>query len=179
MRYVIVCLLKGNVLKFHEKLVEGVCFKYDVKRQRLPAHFTLKAPFETENIKDVEKTLERFTNTKQKEPITIDGFGHFDTRVIFMDVKLSNEAIIIYDELISELKNIPWMTWRKNDGESGINKSFHCTIVSKLNDKKFEPIWEHVSKYNPEFSTYFDNISILKWDENKRKWVNHKEYKLK
>jgi hypothetical protein len=60
MRYVIVCLIKGEALAFHEKLVEDICEKFKVKRQRLPAHFTIKAPFETEKILELESLVESY-----------------------------------------------------------------------------------------------------------------------
>lgn len=49
MRYVIVYLIKGEALSFHEELVGNICSQFKVKRQRLPAHFTIKVPFETTN----------------------------------------------------------------------------------------------------------------------------------
>ncbi|MEW9097028.1 MAG: 2'-5' RNA ligase family protein [Clostridiaceae bacterium] len=172
-RYVIVCLLKGEVLKFHEKLVEEVCFNYKVRRQKLPAHFTIKAPFETENIKEIEYVLDGFARNKSKQLLEISGFNHFRDAVIFMNVLPSKEAIDIHDQFIDELTNIPWLHWKPHEGKE---KVYHCTIVSRLKSDKFSPIWNHVNKYNPQFKTYFDNISILKW--NGERWDVYKEYFL-
>ncbi len=173
-RFVIVCLLKGETLKFHEKLVEDVCYKYKVKRQKLPAHFTIKAPFETNNIEEIEKVIEKFVESKNKEKILIDGFDHFRTDVVFMKVIPSNDALKLHDDFIDELKKIPWLGWKKHEGKG---KTFHCTIVTRIMEDKFNPIWDYVNNYNPQFNTYFDNISILKWQDFR--WITYREYTLK
>lgn len=174
LRYVIVCLIKGEALKFHEKLVENVCFKFKVNRQRLPAHFTLKAPFETENIEDMENLIENFCKERQKAPISLDGIGNFRNEVIYMALSHTDEALKIHDDLIDELHTLKWLSWRKNDGKG---RTFHCTIVTHLNKDKFNDIWEYVLKFHPHFSIYFDNISILQW--KKDKWITYREFNLK
>lgn len=120
--------------------------------------------------------MDNFTKDKNKEKILINGFNHFRTDVVFMRVTPSKESLQIHDEFINKLKNISWLPWKAHEGE-GKNKMFHCTIVSRLKEDKFQPIWNYVNKYNPQFNTYFDNISILKW-ENYR-WITYKEYILK
>jgi len=172
-RYVIVCLIKGEALNFHEKLVGEVCSKFNVKPQRLPAHFTIKAPFELEDVSEIENIIESFTEDRKKEDISIDGFGYFRTNVVFMKVNPSAEAKKVHDDFINELKKVPNLEWKPNEGKE---KVYHCTIVSKLREDKFQPIREYVSSFNPKYNLQFDNISILRW-ENYR-WVTYKEYKL-
>ena len=172
-RFVIVCLLKGETLKFHEKLVEEVCDKYKVKKQKLPAHFTIKAPFETDKIEEIETTIENFIKDKSREDILIDGFGHFRTDVVFMKIIPSNGAIKLHDTFIDELKKVSWLDWKRHEGKE---KIFHCTIVTRLRENSFTSIWEYVNNYNPQFNTYFDNISILKWQDFR--WMTYREYSL-
>ncbi|WP_125154286.1 2'-5' RNA ligase family protein [Clostridium rectalis] len=175
-RYVIVCLLKGEILKFHNSLVEDICLNFKVKRQKLPAHFTIKAPFETDKINQIELILEKFMLDKYKEKILVNGFNHFRSDVVFMKVSLCDKALDIHDSFIKELKKISWLTWKNHEGESN-NKIFHCTLVSGLKDNKFYPIWEYVNNYTANFHSYFDNISILKWED--RKWVTYKQFYFK
>lgn len=175
-RYVIVCLFKDDVLKFHEKLVNDVCYEFNVKKQKLPAHFTIKAPFETDNIEEIEKITEEFVKNNNKQNIKISGFDKFRTDVVFMKVIPSKEALMVHDEFINNLKKVSWLKWKHHEGNDK-NKVFHCTIVSRLKEDKFYPIWEYVNKYNLQFETHFDNISILKWENNR--WEVYKEYILK
>lgn len=173
-RYVIVCLLKGEVLDFHEKLVSDVCKTFGVKRQKLPAHFTIKAPFEAESIDELEKITEEFCSKNVKASIKMEGINHFRDNVVFLDIHPSKEAVSIHDKYIDELKKLNWLEWKKNDGKG---KKFHCTVVSKRINHKFNDIWDYVLEYNPYFETYFDNIAILRWKDYK--WETYKEYSLK
>jgi 2'-5' RNA ligase len=175
-RYVIVCLIKGSALKFHENAVSDICSKFKVSRQRLPAHFTIKAPFETDKIEEIETLTEGFVNDRKKEEIEIEGIGHFGTSTVFMSVHPNDGSLKIYHDYINELRKFPWLEWR--GANDGAGKNFHATIVTKLRIDKFNDIWAYAKQnYNPHFSLYFDNISILRWD--KGRWITYKEYILK
>lgn len=174
MRYVIVCLIKGEALKFHENLVQNVCRKYNVSRQKLPAHFTLKAPFETENITEVEELIQDFCGDRPSTTISIEDFDHFGEGVVFMDIKPSGEATKTCNDFVDVLKKVPWLEWKRNEGK---NKKLHCTVVTRIPNNKYDDIWNYVREHHCSFDTYFDNISILKWDINK--WVTYKEFKFK
>lgn len=176
MRFVIVCLIKGEALKYHEKCVSDVCFKYKVSAQKLPAHFTIKAPFETDNIYEIENIVQNFVDLRHKENITIDGIGHFGFSTIYMNINLNDSALELYKDFIHELKKLDFLEWRgPHDGQG---KNLHATIVTHLNEEKFNEIWDYVKlKYDPKFNLCFDNISILKWD--KYKWVTYKQFILK
>lgn len=172
-RYVIVCAIGGAALKFHEKLTSSVCYKFNKKRTKLPAHFTIKAPFETDKIEKVENILEKFSINNRKVPIRLEGYGKFREDVIYMAVKMSPEAKKVHDKLIDQLQEIPWMKFKSNEGK---NKVFHCTIVSKKIKDRFKEIWNYVSKYSCDFNEYFDNISLYHWEYNT--WVLLKKYEL-
>ncbi|ERI95607.1 hypothetical protein HMPREF1982_00081 [Clostridiales bacterium oral taxon 876 str. F0540] len=174
MRYVIVCLIKGEALEYHEKLVSDICKRFNVKRQRLPAHFTIKAPFESDDIQEIEKITEEFCHNNRPTSIVISNFGFFRESVIFMDIKASKECIAVNKHYIDLLKTVSGLEWKRNEGG---NKVFHCTLVTKLFPDKFHSIWNYVSNFECNFKTEFDNISILKWDKDR--WVNFKEYTFK
>lgn len=174
MRYVIVCLIEGEALEFHEKLTLAICHTFKVKRQRLPAHFTIKAPFETEKINEMEELIEKFCLNNKATDIKIQDFGHFKENVVYMDVLPSNEAIKIHDNFIDLVQTLPWLEWKRNEGKGRI---FHCTLVSKIPYGMFDDIWTYISNINYSFNLSFDNISILSWENYK--WNLHKQYKLK
>ena len=53
--------------------------KFKVKSSKLPAHITLKAPFETEEpIEVLEEAIEKYIKDKKAIPYEIKGFEHFD-----------------------------------------------------------------------------------------------------
>jgi 2'-5' RNA ligase len=174
MRYVIVYLIEGEALKFHEKLTNDICSRFNVKRQRLPAHFTIKAPFETEEIDELEKLTEEFCLDNKVADIKIQDFGHFQKNVVYMDVLPSSEAIKVHDNYIDLIQTLPWLEWKSNEGKGRI---FHCTLISKIPYGVFADIWAYIVKINCSFKLSFDNISILLWEKDK--WNLYKQYKFK
>ncbi|WP_017416023.1 2'-5' RNA ligase family protein [Clostridium tunisiense] len=175
MRYVIVSVLKGAPGEFNNKLRKEVFKEFGAKSSKLPAHFTIKAPFEYEDeLGELEKALENFCQKEKKEPFEIKGFDHFDNRVIFMRVNMSKAAKAVHDRLIDELSKINYINFDKKDGK---NKVFHITVSSKRIQSVFKELWEYVNNLSCDFSGEFDNISIYKWSNDT--WVLHKEYHLK
>ena len=172
-RYVIVGAIGGAALKFHEKLTSSVCYKFNKRRTKLPAHFTIKAPFETDRIEDVEDVLEKFSASSHRTSIELKGYGRFRQDVVYMAVNMSPEAKKVHDDLIFQLEKISWMKFKRNEGR---NKVFHCTIVSKKIKNNFGEIWNYVNKYPCDFNEYFDNISLYSWKNNT--WVLLKRYEL-
>lgn len=173
-RYVLVCPIEGKAGEFHDRLTNDVCRKFNKKRQKLPAHITLKAPFESDKIEDMENMLEGFVSTRYKTPIKVSGFGKFRRDVVYMDVDVSQEAKKVHDQLIDELRKIPWIKFKSNEGK---DKVFHCTIVSKKLQDKFEKIWDYVNEYTCDFGVCFDNLSLYKWKDNT--WVLYRKFKFK
>lgn len=173
-RYVLVCVIEDKAGKFHDRIVESVCHKFNKRRTKLPAHITLKAPFETDKIAEMESVLESFVTGRDKTPIKVEGFGKFRRDVIYIDVKVSEEAKKVHDELMDELVKIPWIELKENEGK---NKVFHCTIVSKRIQDKFKEIWEYVNQFTCDFNLYFDNLTLYKWQDNT--WVLYKKYKFR
>ncbi|MBO3444119.1 2'-5' RNA ligase family protein [Clostridium sp. CCUG 7971] len=174
MRYVIVSVVKGKLGNFNNNLRKEIFNKFKAKSSKLPAHFTIKSPFETDNIDDLENILDSFSNNYLSEPYKIKGYAHFDNRVIFMKVLMSDEGKILHDKLIDELSKIPYINFGEKDGK---DKVFHITISSKKIQKIFNELWEYVNKIDCDFDCHFDNICIYKWENNT--WILHNEYILK
>lgn len=171
MRYVIVSVVKGEAGDFNNNLRKDVFQKFKAKSSKLPAHFTIKSPFERENINEVEEVLDNYVKKNNKADYTLSGYDHFDDRVIFMKVNMSNEGKELHDKLIDELSNIDYINFDKKDGK---NKIFHVTISSKKIQKIYNELWNYVNQFPCNFQCSFDNISIYKWEDNT--WKLHKEY---
>ena len=60
MRYVIVSVVKGKAGNFNNNLRKEVFQKFNAKSSKLPAHFTIKAPFEYDDIEELEEVLQNF-----------------------------------------------------------------------------------------------------------------------
>ena len=174
MRYVIVSVTKGSAGDFNNSLRKDVFKKFQVKSSKLPAHFTIKSPFECDNISSLENTLKYFCENNKSAPYKVIGYNNFDNRVIYMEVFMSNSGKITHDKLIDELSKLSYINFSDHDGK---DKVFHITVASKKIQKNFIKIYNYVKDIDCHFECSFDNISIFKWENNT--WVLHKEYLLK
>ena len=172
MRYVIVSVIKGEAGDFNNDLRKEVYEKFRAKSSKLPAHFTIKAPFEyDDDITEIEKSIEDYCIHHRREPLEIEGYNHFEDRVIYMDMAMSREGKILHDGLIEEMSKVPYIEFTNKDGK---DKIFHITISSKRIKSIYYDLWNYVNKYPCNFQGYFDNVSIYRWENNT--WVLHKEY---
>ncbi|MCP5102491.1 MAG: 2'-5' RNA ligase family protein [bacterium] len=178
MRYGIFYLVKGEAGQFHEKLAYGVAEKFDVQmgiKRKAPPHLTVKFPFQTDNIGEVENLVEEFCSRHRKTPVKWEGFGSTGKNMIFIKGVPSPEMRQVYDAFIDQLKTIPWMKWHDRDGE---NNPFAAPIAhTDVDESNFDAIWEYVNQHNPNYDLLFDNISILKLEDGI--WKVHKEYLFK
>lgn len=174
MRYVIVSVVKGDAGNFNNNLRKEVFEKFHAKSSKLPAHFTIKAPFECDLIDEVDNVIESFCNNHNKAKYTLEDYGHFDNRVVYMKVHMSEEGKILHNNLIDELEKIDFINFQSYDGK---NKVFHVTISSKKIKKIYDELWDYVNKIPFKFNCFFDNICIYKWEDNT--WKLHKEFNLK
>ncbi|MVX64426.1 2'-5' RNA ligase family protein [Clostridium chromiireducens] len=175
MRYVIVCVVKGIAGDFNNNLRKELFEKFKAKSSKLPAHFTIKAPFEYEGeITELEKVLEEFCEKEVAEEFTIDGYDYFDDRVIYMRVNMSKQAKNIHDKLIDKMREVSYIEFDKKDGK---NKIFHVTLASKNLRPIYNKVWEHIQLYSCNFQCPFDNITVYNWKEGT--WKLYKEFRLK
>ena len=66
MRYVVVSVVKGEAGNFNNNLRKEVYEKFNAKSSKLPAHFTIKAPFEYDDIEELEEVLQNFCKTGRR-----------------------------------------------------------------------------------------------------------------
>lgn len=171
MRYVIVSVVKGPAGNFNNNLRKEVFEKLGAKSSKLPAHFTIKAPFEADDISDLDKVLQDFAQNHKVQDYKIKGYNHFDNRVIYMDVHMGKECKILHDKLIEKLEKLPYIHFKNHDYK---DKVFHVTISSKKIQKIYDELWEYVNNIPCDFDCKFDNVSVFKWEDNT--WKLYKEY---
>jgi len=161
MRYAIACNLNGDVVEYHKKLVSEIAKNFGVIspfKQNFEPHFTLKYGFEAIDTKEVEVIIEKFCASHKKTPVQAGGFKSFRKDVIFVEIKLSDEAHRVFLEFISELRKISWLSWEEHDGE---NLNFHATIAADC-EKNYTEIFNFIKGKEQLFNCWFDNITIWK-----------------
>jgi len=174
MRYVVVCVLQGAAGAFNNQMRKEVWVKLKAKSSKLPAHFTIKAPFEHDGpITALEGILESCCKEEKAEPFRLEGYGHFSDRVVYMNVNMSLGGKTMHDRFIDAMGVVPYVAFDEKDGK---DKIFHVTVASKRIQPAFDKIWEYANSKPCDFDCQFDNISIYKWQDNT--WVLHRIYQL-
>ncbi|MBU0894449.1 MAG: 2'-5' RNA ligase family protein [Nanoarchaeota archaeon] len=177
MRYYIGHLVDDKIKKHYGKILSELSSRFKlenlVKKDRRP-HITLKAPFEREDIADVENFLDNFCKDLCSSTFKIKGYGNFGKEDIFLEVVPSDILKITFGRFLKEIKNLPGMHLGEYDS---ISKKLHVTLLKpdEMNSK-FKEIWSYLD--NKEFSTYskFDNITIFK--KQNKKTLIHNIYPL-
>lgn len=84
MRYVIVSVVNGDAGDFNNNLRKDIKERFNLKSSKLPAHFTIKAPFEhDESIADLEENIDTLCRNEKAAFYDIKGYDNFDDRVIY------------------------------------------------------------------------------------------------
>lgn len=174
MRYVIVCEVRGEAGDFNNQMRKEVWETLRAKSSKLPAHFTIKAPFEYDQpITELEEALETFCKEEKAEPFKLEGYGHFGDRVVYMKVNMTSEAKAVHDRLIDAMSKVSYITFDKKDGK---DKTFHVTVASKRIQPVFDKVWEYAVNRLCSFDCKFDNVSLYKWEDHT--WVLSHAYML-
>lgn len=176
MRYSLAYLLTGDLKKYHKNLTKDLAKRFDepyILDNPIPAHITLKYPFSTSKIKEIEILLTEFVKNNNSYPIKIKKIANFHKKVIVLHADFSNGAIKTHRRLMKELKQIKGLEWNKFDKE----EKFHITLIYGNTPKNFKRIWDYATYLKPDFDIEFDNITILK--KPRKYWRIYRIYRLK
>lgn len=165
MQYLVGHLLSGEVLSFHEEVVRLLSreFKLPSVNDLIPPHLTLKAPFGAQDIKSLLRTVVASASSCRQTPLKFKGFGHFNRRVVFIDVEAPKQTYALIASLTKKLKRFPWLTFRPHDGAEHL----HATLARIKEAHLFPRVWQYLSGWSPSFDARFDNLSILEKRGNK------------
>jgi len=174
MIYTIAFLLGGECSRYAESLAREVSEKFGVRFvfDKLGTHITLKAPFSVEDISEVEEFLDKFSREEFPLEVSLKGFGHFGKDVVYLDVEDSDEIYYFMNDLVAGLRKLG-VSFSEFDG---VGKSLHCTIAKDLG-RTFPDVWEYLNGLKkPNFSVYFDKISLMVFDKDK--WKLYRDFEL-
>lgn len=190
MKYLIASLITGQAGDEVRLLATAIAkeFKFThAVTDKIPPHFTLKAPFETDldQVNEIDELLADFVAQQKSAPMRVAGFGHFGKRAVYLRIVPSDAAREIYQELIAQLKTIGGLSWGNHDGNQ---KQFHATLVRPKSPQQFREIWQFIShpsqrggiqaldscfRRNDNYFS-FDNVTLLR--HNGDKWVVDNKY---
>lgn len=159
MRYFVGYLVEGEAAQYYEKITADLAGRFGVKNlaERIMPHLTLKAPFESQDILPLERTLESIARSMEIVPFEIDGFGHFENNeTVYLSVT-PNQAL---EARATEAADL---IAAFGDNRQEIPRPFrpHISIAKYLKQDSFTPIWGYLSKLaRPHFLLNFDAIML-------------------
>ena len=178
MKYAIVYLIGGEAKKYQHRLIKKLADisgeEYLTKENPIPEHVTIRSPFKTKHIKQLEALLKDFAKKQKPVKIKVDGFGNFKRFVAFLKINFSREMSIIQKELIKTLEKE--MRIKPHKFDKGHKP--HATLAYGKRKNSFKIIWDYLKQLDkPRFDLRFNNITILK--KPRKRWKIHKTFKIK
>ncbi len=142
--------------------------------QTSPPHITLQPPFDWEqsDLPRLEEHLEIFARNQYPIPVTLQGFGSFPPRVIFIQPLKTPELMAIQKTLMVNLEQS-----LKIVHQASKNRPFspHVTVAFRdLSRHNFRLAWEEFASQELNFSFTVNQLTLLK--HNGHCWQIHREF---
>jgi 2'-5' RNA ligase len=156
------------------KLKEYAAIYFSTRRALTsPPHITLQPPFvwEGNNLDPIRATIKDVCQIHFPFEITLKNFHHFSTRVIFIDVEISEPLIQLHQNLRKQMREEHQLEDRFD--------SFHPHMTVAFKDLKkeiFPDAWAYFSKLNYQKSFIVDQLTLLERDG--KKWNIFEQFKF-
>ena len=127
---------------------------------KLPGHITIIPPFKIKEEREMQllQELEIFATTKKPFHIWLSGFGHFDSRVLFVKVEDKEKLTDLQQNLSKNLSTIP---------EINEDHDFYPHVALATRDLS-EAVFPEARKFlsSREYESRFEvkGVSLLKHD---------------
>jgi 2'-5' RNA ligase len=149
-------------------------FKYGCRAAlKSPAHITLIPPFNANQAEELQllEFLEEFTQQQPAMEVSVNGFGIFGRRTIFLAVEKNKPLEILY-QLLSSLFYHEFPTKGKT---TGLNFHPHITIANRdIPPAKFDEAFARFSYISYKAQCPLNDISLLRLDPSK--WTTLKSF---
>ncbi len=139
-----------------------------------PPHITLIPPFPWSmgNLQKLGDALEDFAARQQPFPISLENFGAFPPRVIFVEIKPNQQLEALQASLAKHLEITIGL---KKEDDRPFNP--HLTIAHRdLQRRIFPDAWAHFSTEEYQRTFQADHLTLLR--HTQRKWEIEEEFFL-
>lgn len=141
-----------------------------------PPHITLQPPFrwELDRFSSLNESIVTFARSHFSIPITLDGFGAFPPRVIYINVERAEALRTLHRELIEHLETSIALVDPK---EKSRPYAPHMTVAFRdLTKQNFKLAWQEFKERSLHFEFMATHLTLLKHDG--QRWQIHTEYPL-
>lgn len=161
--YIIEIRTGGQIKNNLREIIYDVAETFDVSgaaEPRAVPHITLYGPYNTNNGRQVKRTLTDIYHQYNIVPYVVDGFGYFRDDVIYAKVVPSPELRSLRREVQTQLNPL---TYNERSHDSNYYYDFHITIAFKDIGRKFDEIWDYVNNhYAPHYEEYALRLTSLR-----------------
>ncbi|GAA0891697.1 2'-5' RNA ligase family protein [Fulvivirga kasyanovii] len=142
-----------------------------------PPHITLHMPFRWDEEKEekIFRTLENLTDNRQAFDLSLENFGAFKPRVIYVDLHRQPALEDLHDDLKKVMK-ISLNIFNADYKDRGFNP--HMTLAFRdLKKPAFFEAWKEFE--SKEFNASFTADKIILLKHNGKNWDVYREFPLK
>jgi 2'-5' RNA ligase len=168
-RFFIALLPPQDIQDYTNEIKQHFAETYNSRgAQKSPPHITLQPPFEwqLDAAPILEQSLRTFAETQAPFPVTLQGFGAFVPRVIYINVLKTPELLALQKELMSYLEASLGIVHQVSK-----NRPFapHLTVAFKdLTKQNFRAAWPEFQDRPLEFEFSASELTLLVHDG--RRW---------
>lgn len=182
--YLIEIRLGGEVKQYLRDIIHDVADEFGVQgavRHRPVPHITLYGPFSTDDYGPVLSAIRTTAESYTKLPFRVEGFNHFDNRVIYADIATSPELRQFRRELANALLDVTYTHAYERDTKH--TYYFHTTVAFRDIEDQFSRIWRYVNReYDMTFNEYALRVTFLRggnmikeYDVLRDTFLNHQQ----
>lgn len=152
-----------EVKAYLRDIIEDVQSKFDVHGMasgHVVPHLSLFGPFAAEGYGPVLSAVRTASEPHSIVPYRLDGFGHFRSDTIYVDIATSPALRSLRRSIRDEL--MPNTTPLYPNRERAQHYQYHMTIAFKDISGQFAEIWDYVTnRYDPDLKTYAHRVTFL------------------
>lgn len=171
-----IALLPPQAIQDYATEVKSHFDQYYNSRHALksPPHITLYPPFkwQLERVSILIESLATFANSHPVISMTLDGFGAFPPRVIYIHVDRSTTLLRLHQQLIEHLETSIELS---DSREKSRPYAPHLTVAFRdLTKQDFKLAWEVFRNRSLHFEFTATHLTLLKHDG--QRWQIHTEF---
>jgi 2'-5' RNA ligase len=168
MRYFIGTVIEQEPAWYYDAITADLARQFDIQNlsQIAPPHITLKAPFEIDDVSEVETKLGEISKLYKKIPAVIEGFDvSEESGTVFLSVHIEKEYLQKIEEIIRLLEPL------------GENKKWeffpfrpHISVARRLDLMQLKAVRNYVQTLPaPRFEAFLGNLTLLRFE--KPEWM--------
>ena len=174
-RFFIALLPPEDVRQIARQIEQRFATVYNSRAvQKSPPHITLQLPFHWSGseLPNLQQKLTKFALTQNPIPVTLDGFGAFSTRVIYINVIPTPELLTIQKKLSNYLQSSCGIM---DTGGSNRHYTPHITLAFRdLTKQNFRKAWSELEHQQLYFEFIVPVVTLL--IHNGKRWHTCQEF---